>query len=178
MTDSESPDTTRSPLLGDPDTWADAPDVWDEVMVTIDGSPSPRRRAVWVAAAAAVVVLVVAFVGFGRSQPDQADFVLAGTAVAPAATADVRIVETPAGFVYRLAVEGLDPAPADTYYEGWVVSDDGWVSVGTFHMRGGDGSVTLWSGVDPEAYPRLVVTLQPEGSGPAPSDVVVLDGSE
>ena len=35
------------------------------------------------------------------------------------------------------------------YYQAWARSPDGeLVSMGTFHMRGGDATVTLWSAVD------------------------------
>ena len=38
-----------------------------------------------------------------------------------------------------------------------------WVSVGTFHMRGGDGRVVLWAGVPIARYRELVVTAEVEG---------------
>ena len=47
------------------------------------------------------------------------------------------------------------PAPEGQYYEGWLHDTDSgdWVSVGTFHMRGGDGRVVLWSGVPHRSLP-------------------------
>ena len=43
-------------------------------------------------------------------------------------------------------------------------SSGDWVSVGTFHMRGGDGRVVLWSGVPIARYRELLVTAEIEGS--------------
>jgi hypothetical protein len=43
-------------------------------------------------------------------------------------------------------------------------------------MRGGDGSVSLWSGVEAGDYPELIVTLEDETAGPARSDLVVMTG--
>lgn len=57
-------------------------------------------------------------------------------------------------------------------------SDAGEVtSIGTFRMRGGDSTVTLWSGVEIKGFPTLTVTLQDEGGGPESSGRVVLRGS-
>jgi len=175
MSEHETPEFRAGRVLAETDTWADPPDVFDQVMADTSARPS-KRPLVW--AAAAVVALAVGFAGVRAAQPAPVDFVIAGTDLAPGAQAAVRLVETPAGLVYRLDVTGLDPAGSGAYYEGWVVSDSDWVSVGTFHMRGGDGSVTLWSGVDPAEYPRLVITLQQEGEGAAQSGLVVMDGHD
>ena len=50
------------------------------------------------------------------------------------------------------------------------------VSAGTFHMRGGDGSIELWSGVSPDDYPLVTVTIQQEADGAESSGRVVLRG--
>ena len=134
------------------------------------------RRPLWVPVAVAVAGLVIALGAFLASRDEPVDFTLAGTELAPQAMADVRVIDTPAGIILRLEVAGLEPAPAGSYYQGWVLSEDAAVSVGTFHMRGGDGSVAFWSGVETERYPTLIVTLQDETAGPARSDVVVLTG--
>lgn len=164
---------TREILSAEP-VWAEAPDVLDDVLAEIE---PPRRPLAW--QWVAVAALVVALVGIGTvvvNRPAPPDFLLAGTQIAPAAEAEVRVVETPAGVVLRLEIVGLEPAAPGTYYQGWVVSDDGAVSVGTFHMRGGDGSVAFWSGVDPSDYPELIITRQDEAAGPARSDQVVMSG--
>ena len=67
-----------------------------------------------------------------------------------------------AGFSISIHVAGLPPAPEGEYYEGWLhdTQTGDWVSVGTFHMRGGDGRVVLWSGVPLGRYKELVVTVR------------------
>jgi hypothetical protein len=174
MTDHDDSSRRTGEILNGDAVWSNSPDVLDEVLAEIDGDGRAPRRW-WIPVAAAV--LVVAAIGSTvLSQPDPVDFTLAGTELAPTAAADVRVVETPAGLVLRLEIEGLDPAQPGTYYQGWVVSVDAEVSVGTFHMRGGDGSVSLWSGVEAGDYPELIVTLEDETAGPARSDLVVMTG--
>ena len=51
-----------------------------------------------------------------------------------------------------------------------------WVSVGTFHMRGGDDRVVLWSGVPIARYQQLVVTSEVEGSTGGGHGDVLLEG--
>ncbi|MDX1448518.1 MAG: anti-sigma factor [Acidimicrobiia bacterium] len=174
MTDDRSERTTE--ILADPTLWADTPDVLSRVLADTAEPTRADRRQIWIPAAVAVAGLALALLAFLSDREPPADFLLAGTDLAPQASAEVRVIETPAGIVLRLEVEGLDPAPSGMYYQGWVVSDEGAVSVGTFHMRGGDGSVAFWSGVEPERYPTLIVTLQDEAGGPARSETVVLTG--
>ena len=78
----------------------------------------------------------------------------------------------------NIDVAGLPAAPEGEYYEGWLHAEETgeWVSVGTFHMRGGDDHVELWSGVPVDRYPTLTVTLQEEGAGQESSGRVVLSG--
>lgn len=173
MTSREEPRTSE--ILSGETVWAQVPDVLDDVLAEIDEEPAAAARWRWIPVAA-LLAIVVAVGGIVLTRPDPADFMLAGTALAPDASAEVRVVETPAGVVLRLEVAGLEPAVSGTYYQGWVLSGEKAVSVGTFHMRGGDGSVAFWSGVDPEAYPELIVTLQEEEGGPARSDLVVMTG--
>ena len=111
-------------------------------------------------------------------EESEEQFAIEGTELDPNATATAEVAELPNGAAIRLDVENLDPAPDGYYYQGWVRSEAGeTVTIGTFHMRGGDGTVTLWSGVDLAAYPTLTVTLQQEGAGPESSGEVVLRGS-
>lgn len=143
---------------------------------------STARR--WVApflAGAATVLLVVGAVALlGDSGGDDADVVavgLQGTSEAPGATATAEVAATPLGTRIELSVEGLPPAPEGTYYEAWLrQGPDVGVSAGTFHLRGGDGSIELWAGVDLDDYPLVSVTLQDEGGGAESSGVVVLRG--
>jgi hypothetical protein len=102
---------------------------------------------------------------------------MAGTQLQPDAAGEAEIEATDAGWFIKLDLENLPAADEGTYYEGWVWSDDGdGVSIGTFHLRGGDHSVTLWSGVDPADYPAIWVTLEDEDGDPSASDRVVLRG--
>ena len=92
-----------------------------------------------------------------------------------AATADGTVVDAGAGYAVSLEVAGLPVAPEGAYYEGWLHNESSgdWVSIGTFHMRNGDGRVVLWSGVPIADYRELVVTAETEGSGAAPGDAVL-----
>ena len=162
-------------VLASEAVWADAPDVLDGVLAEIDPPRRDTPRWQWIAAAATFLA-VVAVGSLVIDRPDPPDFTLAGTELAPSAEAEVRVVETPAGIVLRLEIAGLEPAEPGSYYQGWVVSDEAAISVGTFHMRGGDGSVAFWSGVDPSEYPELIITRQAETAGPAQSDQVVMTG--
>jgi hypothetical protein len=138
------------------------------------------RAAWWVGAAAAAAVAALA-VGIVVSRDDEGPveaFAIEGTDLAPDADASAVVTELGAGVAIALDVHDLPPAPEGFYYQGWVRnSDDEAVTVGTFHMRSGDASVTLWSGVDVHEYSTLTITLQQEGAGPESSGKVYLRGS-
>ena len=142
--------------------------------------PSRRRsRRLMLVAAAAGIVAVAGVVGIlVRSADDGAsqDFAVAGTELAPNASGVGTVEETGSGVSIELDVSGLPPAEPGTYYQAWVKGPDGLVTVGTFHMRGGDDHVDLWSGVPLDRYPTLTVTLQQEGAGQESSGRVVLSG--
>jgi hypothetical protein len=142
--------------------------------------PSRRRsRRLMLVAAAAGIVAVAGVVGIlVRSADDGAgqDFAVAGTELAPTASGVGTVEETGSGVSIELDVSGLPPAEPGTYYQAWVKGPDGLVTVGTFHMRGGDDHVDLWSGVPLDRYPTLTVTLQQEGAGQESSGRVVLSG--
>jgi hypothetical protein len=104
------------------------------------------------------------------------ELALGGTERAPDASAVVHWDDTPSGVEVWLASDGLGPAPEGSYYEAWASGPDGRVSLGTFHLRGGDDPVVLWSGVPLDRYPTLTVTVQREGADPGPSRDVVLEG--
>jgi hypothetical protein len=101
---------------------------------------------------------------------------LTGTALAPGGSADVAVRDTPSGVEITLDTTGLPPAPAGTYYEAWVVGPHGSVAIGTFHLRRGSKDVVLWSGVELADYPKITITAQREGEGPASSGRVLLAG--
>lgn len=174
--------TALAHVLADESVWAEPPsDLFDRITTEVTAarpaaveSPSPRRRHVLLVAAATVVALVAGFVVGSRGEdspgdgpPPIAAATLTGTEHAPDAVATVEAFDRGAGFSIVLDVAGLSPAPDDGYYEGWVGSVDGdEVGVGTFHMRGGDDTVVLWSGVDLAVYTTLVVrAVGPDGVG-------------
>ena len=108
--------------------------------------------------------------------PD-AEVALSSGEYAPDATASAELRDTASGIEVVLSVEGLPPAPDDGYYQGWFVTkDDVLVTIGTFHLRGDDEPVILWSGLDLEDVKMLMVTVQQIDGGPASSGVVALRG--
>jgi len=137
-----------------------------------------RRRALIALSAAAAVVVVVGAIGIvARPGDDEGrEFDVAGTELAPEASAVATVEELGSGVAIELDVSGLPPAEPGTYYQAWVKGPEGLVTVGTFHMRDGDDSVELWSGVPVDRYPTLTVTLQDEGGGQESSGRVVLSG--
>ena len=135
-----------------------------------------RSRRTWYVsglgvAAAAVLVAVIAW-----PRPHTETYQIAGTALAPRASA-VAVLETrSAGLAIRLEIKGLPPAAPGSYYAAWLKGRAGIVPVGTFHWRKGGIPIDLWSGVAADGYPSFFVTLQREGQPPAPSSAVVLSG--
>lgn len=140
-----------------------------------------QRR--WLAPAAAAVAAAVLTLAVTAAWPEGDDTDSATPAdravtmtpsdLVPAARATASVTARPLGTVIRLDAAGLPPAEPGTYYEAWMHRGTTSVSAGTFHMRGGDGAVYLWSGVDAADFPVLTVTLQTEGD-PQPSDRLVL----
>jgi hypothetical protein len=187
-------------LLAEPDSWAEPPaGLLDEILAGIDGGrsapaeatrpvavPGPaagrgdrrqthirrtvRAGAAALLAAAAVVIALVVTRG-----PAITDVVLAGTRLAPAASATAKMHATPSGLAVELDVSGLPPSPPGYYYQAWMKGPRGLVTIGTFHMRGGPaGTVELWSAVTLADYPVITVTREPEDGNPASSGQVVL----
>jgi hypothetical protein len=194
-----------SELLGNEAVWAEPPaELEDRVVAAIaaeaaaapptPASPAPaptppseqrgatvvplrRRLLPAVGVAAAVVLAVVGVVAFrGDDGPDGIEVALAATDLAPGASGSADVIETPAGVKILLDVSGLPPAEPGTYYQAWVRDAENGVSAGTFHLRGGDAEIELWSGVTAADYPVLTVTIQEEGAGPESSGRVVLRG--
>jgi hypothetical protein len=186
-------------ILRQEELWADPPvDLEDRTLAALraerDTRPAPRvdelavarerrsRRQRWaamlVAGAAAVVFGVVATVAVtGNDEPKSTVAVLAGTELEPAAAGRVNIVPRNSGFEIKLDISGLPPAPAGSYYQGWLRNKDGdAVTIGTFHGREGTDDIILWSGVDIADYPTLTVTIQQERAGAESSGRVVLRG--
>ena len=187
--DAASADAARRlrALLTDRDGWAEPPaGLLGQITATIDreqATPTVRdgrrcqikvRRtvragAVALLAAAAVVIGIVVTRG-----PATTDVVLAGTRLAPAASATAKLHATPSGLAIELDVSGLPPSAPGYFYQAWMKGPRGLVTIGTFHMRGGPGTVELWSAVSLADYPAITVTREPEDGNPASSGQVVL----
>lgn len=175
-------------ILARPETWAEPPpEVGAEILGAVrtghthpGTEPETRRRWPRVAAAAVAVAAVVALVaGLAGvfTSPDELIVAMEGTDLEPTAAGQAVIRETGSGWWIRIELANLAAAAEGTYYEGWLWSADGdGVSIGTFHMRGGDEAVVLWSGVDPANYPSIWITLEDEDGDPSASDRVVMWG--
>jgi hypothetical protein len=149
----------------------------------VDARHRFRRGGLILGAAAAVVAVVaIGWAVLRTSGPDTGgtgeQVALAPTDLAPAdASGRADISARPGGTEIILDVSGLPPAPEGTYYEAWLrKSPEVGVSAGTFHLRGGDAQIVLWSGVSTEDYPLVTVTIQEEGAGAESSGRVVLRG--
>lgn len=186
--DAERLDLLRD-VLSREATWAEAPpDVADRLFASIrSGNPTatptptrePSRRLAPVAALVGVAAIVLLVFGMTDvfSSADSQVVEVEGTDLHPEASGHAAIRETESGWWIQLDISNLPPAAEGTYYEGWVWNDAGdGVSIGTFHLRGGDESVALWSGVDPTSYPAIWVTLEDEDGDPSASDRIVMRG--
>ena len=177
-------------VLAEAATWAEAPThvVHGLLAAVADHrrgafeDPSPGTRVRWpamaaaVGAIAAVIALVFSTVSVLNANTEIAT-AMSGTELELGAAGQALARPTGSGWWIRLELSGLPPAPEGSFYQGWVWSDDGeGVSIGTFHLRGGEEPVVLWSGVNLAEYPSIWVTLQNEGEGPEASDLVVMTG--
>lgn len=172
-------------ILEEETTWSQPPpDVTDRLLASIseegERESAPRARLrwwTWAAAFAGVALVVVVLGSLGVFDAPAQVITMQGTDLQPAASGEASIQVTNAGWSIRLDVNGLPPAGDGQYYEGWLWSDDGdGISVGTFHLREADSVVMLWSGVDPDEYPSLWVTLEKEDGDPGASDQIVMRG--
>ena len=151
----------------------------DEIAVARERRSRRRRWAPMLVAAAAVVAVgAVATVAVtGNDEPESSVVTLAGTELEPDAAGRATIASMDSGFEIELDISGPPPAPAGTYYQGWLRNEDGdAVTIGTFHGREGTDDIILWSGVDVADYPTLTVTIQQERAGAESSGQVVLRG--
>ena len=174
-------------LLADADGWADPPPgLLDQILAgtgTGTGSAAgrnDRRRQIQMrrtvrAGAAALLAAAAVVIGIVVTRgPATTDVALAGTRLAPAASATAKLHATPSGLAIELDVSGLPPSPPGYYYQAWMKGPRGLVTIGTFHLRGGPGTVELWSAVSLADYPAITVTREPEDGNPASSGQVVL----
>jgi hypothetical protein len=171
--------------LAEETTWEVPPQsVLDGVLSEIRAETNPfdtpaRRPSVPRLLAAALTlgaILLVTALSLGTFDKGT-QVALAGTELLPTATGSAWLQPTDAGWAIRIDLEGLPPAEAGHYYEGWVWSDDGeGVSIGTFHLRNGMEPLQLWAGVDVLEYPSIWISLQAEGGGPQVSEEIVMRG--
>lgn len=174
--------------LAAPAVWAQPPATLEEDALTAlraaraSANPGTRegtskgRVALWLIAAAAAVTIGFLTWNMGTDRPDST-LALRGTELAPSASATAEITERPSGFEVVLDVENLSPAAEGTYYQAWLKdSRNTLVTIGTFHARESGEGIVLWSGVDPDSFNQLTVTLQRTGEGAASSGDVVLSG--
>ena len=170
-------------------TWAEPPpQVADGLLaaLAVEAAPMPAvneqrsgRWAMVLAGAGSLVAIAALVLGSVSVIQDEGDNVVAmsGTELEAAALGEAAFGPNEAGWWIRLDVTGLPPAPEGSYYEGWVWSDDGeGVSIGTFHLRGEDMPIVLWSGVPLADYPSIWVTLESEDDGPEASELIVMTG--
>jgi len=140
-----------------------------------DGRRRARMRRSAGAAVAALLAAAAVVIGIVVTRgPVTTDVALAGTRLAPAASAVAKLHATPSGLAIELDVSGLPPSPPGFYYQAWMKGPHGLVTIGTFHMRGGPGTVELWSAVSLAGYPTITITREPEDGNPASSGQVVL----
>jgi hypothetical protein len=179
-------DLIRDVLASDA-TWAEPPpQVADGVLASLGtetvGQPNGAEESggrwalalAGVGGLAAVAALVLGTLAVVR---DDNVVAMTGTELEAGAVGEAAVARTDAGWWIQLDVTGLPPAPEGSYYEGWVWSDDGeGVSIGTFHLRGDEMPIMLWSGVPLAEYPSIWVTLEIEVDGPEASDAIVMTG--
>lgn len=140
-----------------------------------------RRSAMpwWLTAAAAVAVVITGVVlvtRAGGGSTDEVEFAMAGTELAPEATATVVFENTPAGLKLTLDASDLAGAPEGQMYEAWISNGDIRVSAGTFHFRGGDAPISLWAGTADPSFGIITVTIEPIDGDATSSGNVVLRG--
>lgn len=186
--DHERLDMIRA-ILADDAVWSEPPpEVGDVILASIAEGSRPENEATtnrsrhfrWlggVAAAAAALIVVVGLFGLLNGETEDLVMAVEGTELEADASGQATLSPTGDGWSIQLEVSDLPPAQPGTYYEGWMWNDQGQgVSIGTFHLRGGGESVILWSGVAPDTYPSIWVTLEDEDGDPSASDRVVMRG--
>jgi anti-sigma-K factor RskA len=176
-------------------------DVWDEprpgleddIVAAIRAEPASidtARRARegrsfprWLVAAAAVALIAVGAAlivrttgGNSESASDTTESTLAGTDLAPDATATAFFTPTPAGLKILLDADGLAGAKQGEMYEAWISDGNVRVSAGTFHLRNGHNPIELWAGTDDPRFHIITVTLEPIDGVAESSGQVVLKG--
>ncbi|MEZ5378576.1 MAG: anti-sigma factor [Acidimicrobiales bacterium] len=126
------------------------------------------------AAAASVVFAALTLRPSSDPSPD-AELALAPTDLVPGAAGNIDVFDTANGTRIVLDVSGLPPAEPGQYYEAWLRQDpEVGVSAGTFHLRGGGGTIELWAGVTIDDYPLFTITVQDEADTTSSGKVVLM----
>jgi hypothetical protein len=100
---------------------------------------------------------------------------LAATELSPGAHGSVEATRNPGGFRLRLDATGLPALPDGSVYQAWVKDRAGaLVPIGTFSSS--EETITLWSGVSPEDFPLVTVTIEPLDGDLGSSGRIVLAG--
>jgi len=184
-------------LLADPSTWVEPDASLEDAVVaavaTADpGSNAParptatrsaraattrRRRMLLSAVAVAATIAVVLGVFVATRSSSNADYAadLVATGSARSARASASITKTNAGFRVALDAHGLPVLADGEYYQAWLKNAGGTlVPIGTFSSS--NGQVTLWSGVSPQQFPTMTVTIEKADNIQESSGVRVLAG--
>jgi hypothetical protein len=128
-------------------------------------------------AVAAATALIGAATSIGyviTNRPATTQIAMRGTGLAPTAEATATLRSAPLGLAVVLDVRGLPASEPGSYYQAWMKGPRGLVTIGTFHLHEGPGTVELWSAVALPDYPTITVTREQEDGDPASSGQVVL----
>lgn len=174
-------------LLADPSTWDEPRAAFDKQVVhavaeaapaAVTSPAAPRRRRVLTSlvgvAAAIVLVSGAALVARQSTSPDfRAQLTAFG--VAPSARGSADISRTSAGFRIVLDARGLPELGNGGYYQAWLKDAAGTlVPIGTFSSS--DSHVTMWSGVSPNEFRTITVTIESPDNDQTSSGRRVLTG--
>jgi len=155
-------------------------------LAAVEKAASQRRRghalsASAIGAAAALILLAVVVSGPWRSDP----FVVALVPPDGGRQSGVaEITRAPEGLRIAMRFADLPATPRGMHYECWYVGTDDSVQTpqrvtgGTFVTDGGEVTVTMFSAADPDVYPMIDVTLEPDDGNPARRGEVVLRSEE
>jgi hypothetical protein len=175
-------------LLADPSMWATpTTGLADRLVAAVQKEASPSQNVISlggrrstisapVAAllgAAAASVLTLGVIRLWSRTQVEATSALVAPATKPGATGSAAMRETNSGWEIRLNAPDLKRLERPFYYEAWVFSAKGDISVGTFHSG---SNVVLWAGVELDEYPEFIITIEEEDNNPVSSNVIAISG--
>jgi Anti-sigma-K factor rskA len=171
-------------ILADPSSWAEPRDgLEDDIVRAVEHDTPTRAKSAWtsrrmflLSAAAALVVIALGAVVIARDHSSN-DFEthLRATELAPAARGEGEITHNNSGFRIEMYAHDLPSLHAGEYYQAWLKNPTGTaVPIGTFSSS--DDHVTLWSGVSPDVFPTMTVTIESTDNNQASSGRTVLVG--